>query len=149
MDKMSPFYPHGGIPVPFSGGLTASCVEGIWQGLKVFENEGIHRTCFQNDTMKNLKRTVRVQGRCIGHQKGVNSSELLGYIDARKQILVPSYVWMLEHRCQKQIEMIKELQKTRTVVLLDYDTNDDIEDPAKPLSHTSLIKRYVEETLPI
>lgn len=31
--KLSPFYPHGGIPVPFSEGYTASCVEAIWQGL--------------------------------------------------------------------------------------------------------------------
>ena len=33
--KLSPFYPHGGIPVPFSEGYTATCVEAIWQGLKV------------------------------------------------------------------------------------------------------------------
>ena len=38
--KLSPFYPHGGIPVPFSDGYTATCVEAIWQGLKVFEGCG-------------------------------------------------------------------------------------------------------------
>ena len=32
---LSPFYPHGGIPIPGdSHELTATCVEGIWQGLK-------------------------------------------------------------------------------------------------------------------
>ena len=36
--KLSPFYPHGGIPVPFSEGVTATCVEAVWQGLKVFES---------------------------------------------------------------------------------------------------------------
>ena len=46
--KLSPFYPHGGIPVPFSPGITAECVEGIWQGLKVFENEGIDTAMFRN-----------------------------------------------------------------------------------------------------
>lgn len=30
--KLSPFYPHYGIPVPFSPGYTATCVEAIWQG---------------------------------------------------------------------------------------------------------------------
>ena len=35
--KLSPFYPHGGIPLPFSDGITAKCVEAAWQGLKVFE----------------------------------------------------------------------------------------------------------------
>ena len=39
--RLSPFYPHGGIPVPFSEGYTATSVEGIWQGLKVFENEDV------------------------------------------------------------------------------------------------------------
>ena len=34
--RFSPFFPHGGIPVPFSPGWTAQSVEGIWQGLKVF-----------------------------------------------------------------------------------------------------------------
>jgi hypothetical protein len=29
--KLSPFYPHGGIPVPFSEGYTATCVEAIPQ----------------------------------------------------------------------------------------------------------------------
>ena len=28
--KLSPFYPHGGIPVPFSDGVTATCVEASW-----------------------------------------------------------------------------------------------------------------------
>ena len=35
--KLSPFYPHGGIPIPGDRGCSES-VEGIWQGLKIFEN---------------------------------------------------------------------------------------------------------------
>ncbi|MGI8335793.1 DUF6939 family protein [Actinomadura scrupuli] len=35
--RLSPFYPHGGIPVPFSPGAASQSVEGIWQALKVFE----------------------------------------------------------------------------------------------------------------
>ena len=27
--KLSPFYPHGGIPMPFSEGYTATCVEAV------------------------------------------------------------------------------------------------------------------------
>lgn len=67
---LSPFYPHGGIPVPFSEGYTAKCVEGIWQGLKVFEDEDIDISVFSNDTMKGIKRTVRKHGRVLGHRKG-------------------------------------------------------------------------------
>lgn len=142
--KLSPFYPHGDIPVPFSQGVTSMSVEGIWQGLKVFEHEGIDRTSFRNNTMKNLKRTVRTHGRCLGHQKGINSKELLEYIQARKEIYIPSYFWMLENKCSKQIDHIRNYLKDRTVVLLDYDTNSDVEDPSKPLSHASLIKAYIK-----
>ena len=31
--KLSPFYPHGDIPLPFSQGYTATCVEAVWQYL--------------------------------------------------------------------------------------------------------------------
>ena len=60
--RLSPFYPHGGIPVQFSEGYTAACVEGVWQGLKVFEGEDIDISMFRNDTMKDIKRTVRKHG---------------------------------------------------------------------------------------
>ena len=33
--KLSPFYPHGGIPVPFSDGVTATCVEAICDAFKL------------------------------------------------------------------------------------------------------------------
>lgn len=141
--KLSPFYPHGGIPIPFSDS-TSMCVEGIWQGLKVFEHEGIDYSSFRNNTMKDIKRTCRTHGRCLGHQKGTKSKELLGYIEARKSIYVPSYFWMLENKCAKQIEVLSKLSNERTVVLLDYDTNEDVENPSKPLSHASLIKSYIE-----
>lgn len=147
MKQLSPFYPHGGIPIPFSQGATSMCVEGIWQGLKVFQSgEGIDRSCFRNDTMKGLKRTFRTHGKCIGHQKGIMSKELLEYIQARKEIYVPSYFWMLEHKCNDLVEKIRNESKERTVVLLDYDTNGDIDDWHKPLSHASLIKRFIEES---
>lgn len=141
---LSPFYPHGGIPVPFSGSVTSQSVEGIWQGLKVFEHEGIDFSCFDNKTMKNLKRTNRTHGWCIGHQKGLGSKELLGYLTSRREIYVPSYKWMLENKCQKEIAYFKSLlKKGKTIVFLDYDTNEDIEDASKPLSHASLIKKYL------
>lgn len=142
---LSPFYPHGGIPVPFSDGVTSMSVEGIWQGLKVFENEDIDRVSFRNATMKGIKRTVSTHGRCRGHRKGVKGDELLEYIDARKQIYVPSYFWMLENKCAAQIKKIHVMSQSRTVILLDYDTNADIDDWRKPLSHASLIKKFIEE----
>jgi len=146
--KLSPFYPHGGIPVPFSDGYTATCVEAIWQGLKVFEGADVDVQMFQNDTMKNIKRTVRRFGKPLGHRKGVNGTELLGYIEARKQIYIPTYKWVLENKVTHIIERLREACKIKTIVLLDYDTNADVENWKKPLSHASLIKAYVERVYP-
>lgn len=146
--KLSPFFPHGGIPVPFSPGYTATCVEAIWQGLKVFEDCDIDTSLFDNDTMRGLKRTVRKHGKPLGHRKGVNGTELLGYIEARKQIYIPTYKWVLEYKVRDIIDRLREASKAKTIVLLDYDTNADVENTRKPLSHASLIKAYVEGIYP-
>ena len=147
--KLSPFYPHGGIPVPFSEGYTATCVEAIWQGLKVFEGSDVDVSLFQNDTMKGLKRTVRRFGKPLGHRKGVNGEELLGYIEARKQIYIPTYKWVLENKVPNIIERLRAASDSgKTIVLLDYDTNADVDDAKKPLSHASLIKAYAERIYP-
>lgn len=147
--KLSPFYPHGGIPVPFSEGYTATCVEAIWQGLKVFEGADVDVQMFQNNTMKNIKRTVRRFGKPLGHRKGVNGTELLGYIEARKQIYIPTYRWVLENKVAHIIERLRTASNEgQTIILLDYDTNADVENPKKPLSHASLIKAYAEGIYP-
>lgn len=146
--KLSPFYPHGDIPVPFSEGYTAMCVEAIWQGLKVFETADVDVNMFANDTMKNIKRTVRRFGKPLGHRKGVKGTELLGYIVARKQIYLPAYKWVLENKVVNIIERLREASKTKTIVLLDYTTNCDIDNPKTPLSHAFLIKAYAEGLYP-
>ena len=139
--KFSPFYPHWNIPVPGSPALSGACVEGIWQGLKVFENEGISYDTLRNGTMKNIKRTVRTHGKCLGHKYG---NKILGYIEARKMIYVPTYNWVLQNRLGLLVSKLRDLSSRGTVVLLDYETNEDVKNADKPLSHASLIKAYIE-----
>ena len=147
--KFSPFYPHGGIPVPFSPGFTAYSVESIWQGLKDYDSVGIDTKAFQNDTMSDLKRTTRKYGHVKGHRKGVNGTEHLGYIEARKAIYAPSYRWVLENKIPHLVEKLRTEAESRTVVLLNYNTNCDIEDGNSPMSHAYLIKSYIEGYYPV
>ena len=146
--KFSPFYPIGGIPVPFTEGLVAVSVEGIWQGLKVFEDADVDTSSFSKRDMKNLKRTVRRYGPCLGHRKGVHGGELLGYIEARKQIYLPCYKWVLGNKLQKLVAAVRIISKNKPVVLIDYNTNPDVNNPKTPLSHASLIKAYIEGDYP-
>ncbi len=144
----SPFYPIGGIPVPFAEDVKAVSVEGIWQGLKVFEFADADLTYFSKRDMKNIKRTTRTNGPCAGHLKGPRGKELLGYIEARKQIYLPCYKWVLENKLKKLVTAIRIISKNKPVVLLDYNTNPDVNNPKKPLSHASLIKAYIEGNYP-
>lgn len=145
---LSPFYPHGDIPVPFSKGTYSWTVEGIWQGLKVFEDQDIDTAKFEIRDMKGIKRTVRKYGAPLGHRAGIYGKELLDYIDARKQIYLPSYRWILENKAQEAIQRLANLAMGNDLVLLDYNTNENIDDPLKPLSHASLVRDYLIEKHP-
>src|SRR5690606_13022782 len=93
--RFSPFYPHGEIPVPLSPGIFGASVEGIWQGLKVFETADVDPRRLAVTDMRGLKRTVRKFGRCLGHRAGFGSEELLDYLAARKRIYLPAYEYVL------------------------------------------------------
>lgn len=147
--RLSPFYPHGDIPIPFSSPKTGASVEGVWQGLKVFERRGIDLEVMQNRTMKGLKRTVRQFGKPLGHQKGLLSKELLDYESARKEIFIPTYRWMLEHKVMAIIERLRKASNAgKTIILLDYNSSTDVDDLSKPLSHAYLVKAYAEGLYP-
>lgn len=147
---LSPFFPHRNIPIPFTEGLTATCVEAVWQGLKVFESQDVDFRTFRNDTMKDLKRTVRKFGKPLGHRKGAYGKELLNYFDARMLIYLPTYKWVLDNvpYVHAVVEKIAEKSKEQDIVLLDYNTNIDFTDTSKPLSHAGLVKLYIEGRYP-
>jgi hypothetical protein len=147
--RFSPFYPHGNIPVPFTPGLVSASVEGIWQGLKVFERADVDVSRFTVTTMKNLKRSVRTYGNVHGHRQGVAGEHLLNYIEARHLIYLPTYYWVLENCLQGELAQLKEQAEKQTVILLDYETNCDLNDLSHPLSHAGLVKRYLEGQWPV
>lgn len=146
--RFSPFYPHGEIPVPNSPGQFAASVEGLWQGLKVFEREDIDPSKWAITTMRNIKRSAKGRGAVRGHRFGVGSSALLSYRDARYLIYLPAYKWVLENRLATEVGRLRGHLDDRTVVLLDYETNESVEDLSSPLSHAALIRYYLEDRWP-
>ncbi|MEO3752292.1 hypothetical protein [Streptomyces sp. B6B3] len=143
--RFSPFFPHGGIPVPFSEGVTSQSVEGIWQALKVFEGADVDPTRLGVTTMRGLKRTVRRYGPVRGHRAGLEGDGLLPYEAARRRIYLPAYRWVLEHRVA---DLVERLRAAEDVVLLDYTTNGDVADLGSPLSHAALIQLHIEDRWP-
>jgi hypothetical protein len=141
--KFSPFYAHGNIPVPLSAHYIAASVESIWQGLKVFESTDIDTAKFFITSMKGLKRTVRKYGRCLGHRAGVHGLQLLSYREARLQIYLPAYRWVLDNCLQQEVAQLEKKNREQLIILLDYETNDDVENLSRPLFHASLIIQYI------
>ena len=128
---LSPFYPIGNIPVVDQGqavlepGTTSASVEGLWQGLKVFEKEPIDRSKFENTSLQNLKRKVTDQrGRVQGHQGA--GGVLLDYVAARKRLYLPAYE--LQLRSAVAAPALQRLRTVPKLVLLDYTTNANVED---------------------
>lgn len=146
--RFSPFYPHGGIPVPLSPGYVSASVEGIWQGLKVFESADVDPSRLAVTDMRGLKRTSRRFGRVLGHRAGFGGDRLLSYLEARRAIYLPAYRWTLDHRLRDLLAELEALGRAGTLVLLDYETNCDVDDPSRPLSHAGLIRLYLERQWP-
>ncbi len=146
--RLSPFYPHGNIPVPFSSNTFAYSVEGIWQGLKVFEQADIDTSKFEVQNMKGIKRTIRKFGKPLGHRKGISGTELLDYLTARKQIYLPSYAWLLQNKTTSEVDQLIQIALRQDLVLLDFETNADIDNTKKPLSHAALIKKFIDKKYP-
>lgn len=149
--KLSPFYPHMNIPIPFSNGQVATCVEAVWQGLKVFAGQDVDMATFQNATMTNIKRTEHTHGKTIGHRKGVNGTEILPYYDARMLIYLPTYKYVLDNvpDVKRLINELKRMSAQKDIVLLDYNTNTEPRDISQPMSHAGLIKLYLEDKYPV
>jgi len=105
---------------------------------------------FKNDTMHDLKRTVRKFGMPLGHRKGAYGKELLGYFEARMLIYLPAYKWVLDNvpEVHSIVERIKAQSLKQDIVFLDYNTNTDFRDATKPLSHAGLVKLYIEGKYP-
>ena len=98
--------------------------------------------------MQGLKRSARSFGAVLRHRAGIGGMELLNYAQARRLIYLPAHSWVLERRLQAELDELRRLGATQTVVLLDYETNDDLDDLSCPLAHAGLVARYLEDSWP-
>lgn len=123
--KLHPSFDWGNIPFPYEYGLAyATSVEAVWNTLKMKENDN---SGFRRDSYSNIR---------------------YDYLEARKKIFIPTYRWMLEYNAAKIIKEIRRVNQDKTIYLYDVEDNYNIENLDKPLSHTFLIKAYVEGLAP-
>lgn len=144
--KLSPFYPHEGIRVPFTDGYTGVSVAAIWNSLMVFEDADVDVE-LRNVNAHTLRR--KHFGKLIGIRQGYFNNYIMDVAEARKKILIPMYRWMLEQKVFPIIQRLREIAKQQNIVLLDDDSvNCDISNVSQSLSHAWLIKSYTEGLYP-
>ncbi len=146
--RLSPFYPHGGIPVPFTPGATSQSVEGVWQALKVFAHADVDESKLRITAMRGLKRGASTYGPPLGHRRGLHGTELLGYQQARREIYLPTFRHVLTGPAAPQVAGLRALAEAGSLVLLDYTLNGDPADLRTPLSHAALIRRHLLDDWP-
>jgi hypothetical protein len=138
-DQLSPFYPHGGIPIPGMEPKTSDSVEGIWQGLKVIRGK-IEPRFFAGGGRKRV-------GKPAGHQFG-DAKRLLDLVEARRKIYLPAYEWMLEHRIEAAVieEFIDRAFRGIPQLFYDREDNGSI-GKDQPLAHARLLADYVNRKI--
>lgn len=126
--KLSPYYPHGNIPIPNTPKEVFCSVNEVWQKL-----------CIKDSESEPTKLKIK---------KGLYINEYWTYAEARKKILIPLYSWMLENNAWDIITDLRELSKKSTVTIIDKSANCNIDNIIEPLSYAFLLKAYIEGTHP-
>src|SRR5437868_2750463 len=114
-------------------GQFSETVEGIWQRLKVFERADVDLSKLAIRDMKGIKRSARTFGEVLGHRAGLTGDRLLAYAEARRAVYLPSYHWVLENRLQDLLSELRRLGAVESVLLLDYETNCEVDNLSRPL----------------
>jgi hypothetical protein len=135
---LSPMWVHGGIPVPGMPGATSDTVEGVWQGLKVIRGKTAPRY-FHGPGAKR-------GGKPSGHQFG---KQLLGIVEARRRIYVPTYEWMVEHRIDPAVieHLLAIARSGVTQFIHDVGDSGDPNDATQPLAHAAVLVQYLNRML--
>lgn len=98
--------------------------------------------------MSGVKRGGKSRGTVRGHRFGIGSDVLLGYREARFLIYLPAYRWVLVNRLAEQVAELRRILAEKRLVLLEYETNANVEDLSSPLSHAALIRCHLEVNWP-
>ena len=137
MNLFSPFNysPDYRIPVPGQVEEYANSVESVWQGLKIIDGA----TDFRLFKRRPRKRKGNVDGHLFNH-------EILGIIEAREKIYMPTYFFHVEQNIPKEVkDSLLTRALTEEICFYDIETNLDIEDASSPLAHSVFLAMFFNQ----
>jgi hypothetical protein len=127
-NRLSPDYQHGQVPIPGISGMYSDCVTGVMEGLKLVGPVGqagkINPGYFVGP---GRPRDIPPGSWFLGYGLAGRRVDLG---TARRQILVPSYRWILWNKCYDLVAKLRELGQHQDVWIHDGIPNHDLDDPA-------------------
>jgi hypothetical protein len=114
----------------------------------VFDNADNDISAFTKPTMTSLKQMARGRGAVRGYRAGVNGAAIFSVREARYQLYLPAYRWVLDNCLEPELRLLRLIHPTKTIILLDYATNPDPDDITQPLSPAALLAKYLENQWP-
>lgn len=137
-------YQHGQIPVPGLRGNYGESVTGIFEALRLigpigkpgrinygyFAGPGRERSCRMGEWMTGWS----YYGRCVD------------IFEARRQILIPAYRWVLENKAAAACFKVRKLASQRAIGLYDGHESANIRAPER-LSAAAILTAYLDDRL--
>jgi len=133
-------------------------VEGAWNTLKLFENEGIapfRAALPSSKTM--LRQETTATGQFLGFASGIernltNTKPTLDFLQARQELHHNLYVYMLKTFCRREIEeLVAEYHRGKSIIIVEKNVllnpETDHLSPSQNLVNGWILKEYLEEKL--
>jgi hypothetical protein len=137
-------YQHGGIPIPGLAGMFSESITGVLEGLKLVGRHGkpgkINPAFFSGP---GRTRELRSGQWCSGY---LYRGRSLGLVDARRNLLIPAYLWVLSNRAHAIIQRLHRERETQAIGLYDGRDSSDILSP-EPLSAAAVLAAYLNGEL--
>ena len=116
---MSPFFKWGDVPVRFSAPDTAISIAAMIEGLRVNQYHEHDPNLFHSLNFSDYLESERIKD-SSGFLRGIGSHVILSPEEAHKELLYPTYRWVLDHKLNNQINAIRAAESYQDVVILDY-----------------------------
>lgn len=145
---LSPYTKWGDVPIRFSAPDTAISIAAMIEGLRVNTCNETNQNLFHSSNFTDLVKPERIEN-SIGFLRGIGGHVILSAEEAQKELLYPTYKWVLNHKLQKYIINFREVAKSHNIIILDYPKNKQgMEIYTGDISIGQLLKAYIEGTTP-
>lgn len=145
---LSPYLKWGDVPIRFSAPDTAISMAAMIEGLRVCKCNESNKNLFHSSNFTDLVKLSRFEN-SIGFIRGIGGHIILSTEEAQRELLFPTYKWILDHKLQKFIISLRAVAKYHNIIILDYPRNKQgMEIYTGNISIGHLVKAYIEGTTP-